>query len=182
MENDSQPLLIFDLDETLIHASKSALNHVADFQLDTYFVYKRPYLKQVLIGLAQEFRLAIWSSAGDEYVTEVVRQIKPDTVTFEFTWGHSRCTQKYDPDTSSYFNLKNLKKVKRKGYSLKKTLIIDNTPAKVSANYGNAIYIQDFLGQSEDQELLMLKAYLLKIKDQENYTRLEKRFWRNLIE
>lgn len=181
MSELNKPLLIFDLDETLVHANKEMLSTKADFEFEQYYVYKRPHLQETLTHLSDFFHLAIWSSAGDEYVEHIVNQIKPESISFEFAWGYSRCTQKFDPDTASYLNLKNLKKVKRKGYSLRRTLIVDNTPSKVSANYGNAIYIQDFTGTTSDDELLKLQDYLLLIKDKEDFSRIEKRFWRSHI-
>lgn len=178
MSDPGKPLLIFDLDETLIFASGEVLERDADFTFDEYHIYKRPYLNEFLISLSRNFLLAIWSSAGDDYVAYVADQIKPVDLTFEFVWGYSRCTPKSDPETSLQYNLKNLKKVKRKGFSLRRTLIVDNTPAKVSANYGNAIYVQDFEGNREDTELKKLKDYLLLIKDRDDLSRIEKRFWK----
>lgn len=180
MSDSGKPLLIFDLDETLIFASREVLERDADFTFDEYHIYKRPYLNEFLINLYEHFSLAVWSSAGDEYVEHIVSQIKPESIDFEFVWGYSKCTPKTDPETSLQYNLKNLKKVKRKGFSLRKTLIVDNTPAKVSANYGNAIYVQDFEGDREDTELKKLKDYLLLIKDRD-VTRMEKRFWKSLL-
>jgi hypothetical protein len=65
-------------------------------------------------------------------------------------WGRSRCTPFTTPqlDEYGYYNLdatsyyeyaKRLKKVRRRGFSLQQTLIVDDTPAKVQQNYGNAI-------------------------------------------
>ncbi len=181
MSDVAKPLLIFDLDETLIHASEAELTRQADYTFDLYFIYERPYLREMLIDLSRHFILSVWSSAGDDYVAFLADKIKPSEVDFAFAWGNSRCTLRFDPESASYFNLKNLKKVKRKGFSLRRTLIVDNTPAKVSANYGNAIYIPDFTGDPEDQELLRLRDYLLLIKDKEDFTRIEKRSWKNKV-
>lgn len=181
MSDPPKPLLIFDLDETLIYASEKELSLKSHFTFDQYHIYKRPHLHEVLCDLAECFQLAIWSTAGDTYVEYVATQIKPIDFSFEFVWGYSKCTPKSDPETSRHYNLKNLKKVKRKGFSLRQTLIVDNTPYKVSANYGNAIYIQDFIGGEEDTELLKLREYLLLIKDREDFMRVEKRFWKSLI-
>lgn len=173
----TKPLLIFDLDETLIHATEKVIRNPADLEYDKYQVYIRPYCKSVLNALAGHFNLAIWSSAGDEYVAYLAEQIRPDSVNFTFVWGYSRCTVKYDLNICRHYALKNLKKVKRKGYSLSKMLIVDNTPAKVQANYGNAIYIKDFEGDEADTELLRLKDYLLSIRSTPDYRRIEKRNW-----
>ncbi len=142
-------LLILDLDETLIHASPVAVGPKADFQVFHYFVYKRPGLADFLTTCAQHFRLTIWSSASDDYVQAVVARILPAGVAPEFVWGRSRCTPLATPqiDDYGYYNLdgissyeyaKRLKKVRRRGFSLTQTLIVDDTPAKVQQNYTTA--------------------------------------------
>jgi RNA polymerase II subunit A small phosphatase-like protein len=181
-------LLILDLDETLIHASATKVREEADFQVFHYFVYKRPGLADFLTTCAQHFKLAIWSSASDDYVQAVVRQIVPPGITLEFVWGRSRCTPFTTPQideygyynldgTSSYEYAKRLKKVRRRGFSLSQTLIVDDTPAKVQQNYGNAIYIKPYLGSTEDEELSHLTPYLLTLLGQENVRTIEKRNW-----
>jgi RNA polymerase II subunit A small phosphatase-like protein len=182
-------LLVLDLDETLIHASPVAVRPKADFQVFHYFVYGRPGLADFLTTCAQHFRLAIWSSASDDYVQAIVEQILPAGVVPEFVWGRSRCTPFTTPqiDEYGYYNLdgtshyeyaKRLKKVRRRGFSLTQTLIVDDTPAKVQQNYGNAIYIKPYLGSAEDEELSYLLPYLLTLKDVENVRTIEKRYWR----
>jgi RNA polymerase II subunit A small phosphatase-like protein len=182
-------LLILDLDETLVHASATKVREGADFQVFHYFVYKRPGLAEFLITCAQHFRLAIWSSASDDYVRAIVDHILPPGISLEFVWGRSRCTPFATPqiddygyysldDPSSYQYAKRLKKVRRRGFSLQQTLIVDDTPAKVQHNYGNAIYIKPYLGSTEDEELSHLSAYLLTLKDKENIRTIEKRHWR----
>lgn len=182
-------LLILDLDETLIHASATEVRADADFQVFHYFVYKRPGLAEFLTTCTRHFKLAIWSSASDDYVQAVVRQILPAEVALEFVWGRSRCTPFTTPQideygyynldgTSSYEYAKRLKKVRRRGFSLSQMLIVDDTPAKVQQNYGNAIYIKPYLGSIDDEELSYLGRYLLTLKDELNVRTIEKRHWR----
>ncbi|RZK31813.1 MAG: phosphoprotein phosphatase [Hymenobacter sp.] len=185
----AEKLLILDLDETLIHASATEVRPGADFQVFHYFVYQRPGLADFLLACAQHFKLAIWSSASDDYVQAVVRQLLPPGITLEFVWGRSRCTPFTTPQLNEYgyYNLdaassyeyaKRLKKVRRRGFSLQQTLIVDDTPAKVQHNYGNAIYIKPYLGEVADEELQHLAAYLLLLKQEENFRTVEKRHWR----
>nr|WP_052430468.1 NIF family HAD-type phosphatase [Sporocytophaga myxococcoides] len=42
MQTDKRILLILDLDETVIHASKTQLDRQADFIVYNYHIYKRP--------------------------------------------------------------------------------------------------------------------------------------------
>ncbi|NML64831.1 HAD family hydrolase [Hymenobacter sp. RP-2-7] len=183
-------LLILDLDETLIHATTRPLERPADFQVFQYHVYKRPGLDSFLRELAAHFQLAIWSSASDDYVREIAGHILPPSIPLAFVWGRSRCTpfllpradeqEYYDLYTSSsYEYAKRLKKVRRRGYDLRRVLIVDDTPAKVLHNYGNAIYPTPYAGQPNDQELSQLTAYLRSLSTAENVRTIEKRHWRS---
>ncbi|MGE6220593.1 NIF family HAD-type phosphatase [Nubsella zeaxanthinifaciens] len=178
MEKKSNKLLILDLDETLIHATETASEFLIDFKLDKYFVHKRPLLEHFLVNISKHFAIGIWSSAGDDYVTEMANKIKPTDVEFEIIWGRSRCSQKRDETFDNYYFEKRLDKLKKKGFRLEQIIIVDDTPEKSRNNYGNAIYIKEFLGDPTDQELKYLYDYLLTLKDVENVRAIEKRSWR----
>ncbi len=180
-------LLILDLDETLVHATKQALDRPADFRLFDYHVYRRPFLLEFLQMVAPHFQLAVWSSASDDYVEAVVDQIFPPEIPLAFVWGRSRCTYRHrghwdDPRSwnsawSHYHYVKPLRKLKRKGYRLERILIVDDTPHKAKDNYGNVIYPREYLGAEEDRELLDLAQYLLQLKAEKNVRTIEKRGW-----
>jgi FMN phosphatase YigB (HAD superfamily) len=48
MESKSSNLIVFDLDETLIHSANAELSYPAHFTFDNYFVYERPFLRTFL--------------------------------------------------------------------------------------------------------------------------------------
>ena len=75
MEPDDPILLILDLDETLIYATEEPLQRDSDFLIGPYAVYQRPYLSEFLTSCSACFRLAVWSTATDDYVRPVVEQI-----------------------------------------------------------------------------------------------------------
>jgi RNA polymerase II subunit A small phosphatase-like protein len=178
MDEKSDKLLILDLDETLIHATEKVLEVSANFQFDKYFVHKRPYLDKFLLDIAKHFAIGIWSSADDIYVTEIVKNIKPDNIDFEIIWGRSRCSLKRDYNLDDYYFEKRLDKLKKKGFRLEQIIIVDDTPEKSRNNYGNAIYIKEFTGDKTDEELKYLYDYLLTLKNVDNVRRIEKRGWR----
>ncbi len=191
-KNGKKILLILDVDETLIHATDRELNQKADFKVFNYHVYERPFLKEFLEAVKNDFILAIWSSASDDYVEEIVKRIIPEPIELEFIWGRSRCTYRrnlqidehgyYDDDVRNHYHyIKPLKKVKRKGYHLNRVLIVDDSPHKAKDNFGNAIYPKEFTGDMGDQELKLLTKYLKLLKDKENVRRIEKRRWKNQI-
>lgn len=178
MNERSDKLLILDLDETLIYATEKELGVSPDFQFDKYFVYKRPYLDNFLLDISNHFAIGIWSSADDTYVTEIVKNIKPHNVEFEIIWGRSRCSLKRDLNSGNYYFEKRLAKLKKRGFKLQQIIIVDDTPSKSKYNYGNAIYIKEFLGDTTDVELKYLHDYLLTLKTVVNVRKIEKRGWR----
>ena len=177
----SRILLILDIDETLIRASRHELDTKPDFILYEYYIYKRPYLDLFLRECSTYYDLAIWSSAGKHYVKGIVDKIMPDSIKLKHVWDISRCVYHRSRDVPEIALLKDLRKLKKKGHSLQKMLIIENSPGKVKRNYGNAIYVKDFIGDPEDNELLLLKEYLKTMHDKDNVRKIEKRNWRTDI-
>ena len=190
-KNDNKTLLILDLDETLVFATSKQLERAADFEVFSYYIYKRPYLNEFLHSVNNDYQLAVWSSASDDYVQEVAQQIFPKDIDLKFVWGRSRSTYQrkiqMNPytdwyDNSHHYYIKNLKKLKRQGYQLQRILIVDDTPHKAQNDYGNAIYPTEYEGDVKDNELQKLAYYLKPLKDKTNVRRIEKRNWRSLVD
>jgi len=177
MTTQKSILLVLDLDETLIHATRENLATTADFEVGPFFVHKRPGLNQFLLRASAYFDLAIWSAASDDYVNEIADKIKPEGLDWTFVWGRNRCTTKRNLLLDEYVHEKRLKKVKKLGYSLERILIVDDSPEKTRENYGNAIYIKAFEGDQKDAQLAILLQYLIRIRETNNVRTLEKRGW-----
>lgn len=180
---DSHILLVLDLDETLIHASYSELDRQPDFTFNNYYVYKRPYLNEFLAECSKYYDLAVWSSAGDIYVQEVVRNIITKSIRLEFSWGESKlvCSYSSEPWKMDVQYLKDLRKVVQKGFALDRILIVDDDPEKLQRNYGNAIYINKFNGEADDMELLALAEYLKTLYNIKDVRKIEKQRWRQQV-
>jgi RNA polymerase II subunit A small phosphatase-like protein len=178
MDNKSNKLIIFDLDETLIHSVTAELSYPANFTFDKYFVYERPLLRSFLYDIACHFHIGIWSAAGEIYVQEIVSKIMPETVEPVIVWTRNKCSFRHDFLNDTYIYEKRLDKLKTKGYRLEQILIVDDLPENSRANYGNAIYIKEFTGDPDDRELRFLYNYLLTFKTVDNVRNIEKRGWR----
>ena len=175
----SKNLIIFDLDETLIHATEKELNYPAHFRFEDYYVFERPGLRAFLTEIAKHFRIGIWSSAGDVYVQGIAKEIFTEAIEPVFVWGRTKCTMKRDFESGDYYYEKKLDKLKKKGLKLEKILIVDDSQEKSRSNYGNVIYIKEFTGDPNDAELHFLYDYLLSFKMVDNVRIIEKRGWRN---
>lgn len=180
MENSSsKPLLILDLDETLIFGSEQRLNREPDFRIGPFYLYKRPHLDQFLKSVARLYEVAIWSSASEDYVDGISHHLMPMVGPLRFVWSRARCVQRLNPETFQYDYIKDLRKVQRLGFDLNRTLIVDDTPGKVCRNYGNAIYILPFEGSDDDNELIQLEHFVRSLHSVPNFRTLEKRGWRS---
>lgn len=183
----SLPLLIIDLDETLIYSTPENEGSDYDFRITGYHVKRRPGLETFLWHVAVHFKIAVWSSATEDYVTEIVDAVFPQDIPLAFVWGRKKTTPRYSPGPEtgedigyqSPVFMKRLKKIKKLGYSLDRTLIVDDKPAGLRENFGNTIIIPEFNGDQQDSELIHLGKYLMKIKDTPNFRKLEKRNWRS---
>lgn len=179
MNATNKPLLILDLDETLIQGSEVRLASEHDFQAGPYFIYERPYVGSFLSQVAQYFELAVWSSASCDYVEIIAKRLARFGIEWQFVWSRKKCTYRYDYEQMEPSPIKDLRKVKKLGYNLERVLIVDDTPAKVIRNYGNAIYIRAFDGSQGDDELRALEKYLVSIHGESNFRCIEKRGWRH---
>jgi RNA polymerase II subunit A small phosphatase-like protein len=175
-------LLILDLDETLVFATERRLALIADFQVGSYFVYQRPVLKSFIEFVFVHFKVAVWTSSGSSYAKEIVRAIFEDPEKLQFVWTRQRCTWRLDPDSREGHWIKDLRKVRRLGFSLENIVVIDDSPEKLRRQYGNTIYVTPFIGDPLDQELRKLQGYLLWLKNVPNVRLIEKRNWRTAPE
>lgn len=171
-------LLILDLDETLIFSSEQRLSAPEDFRAWDFFVYKRPGLEAFLEFVSEHFKLAVWTSSSADYADAVLRQIFADVERLQFVWTRERCTWRIHPELRTGYWIKDLKKVRRRGYCLNEVLMIDDTLSKLERNYGNHIEVSPFEGDPSDCELKRLQAYLARLKDVANVRSVEKRNWR----
>lgn len=155
-------LLIFDLDETLVHARTESLPHPADFVWHGYHVYKRPFLKELLSQVCQVYDIAVWSSSSREYVDFVVENVFGTQVEVKFSWAIDRCVQRVHPQSNSYVYIKDLRKVQSQGYEVEQIIIVDDSPEKIARQPRNHIGIAPFMGNQDDVGLLALTDDLLR--------------------
>jgi RNA polymerase II subunit A small phosphatase-like protein len=174
-------LLVLDLDETLIYSVENPLERTPDFSVFNYFVYKRPGVDYFLSTCTSWFDTAVWTSAGSDYAHQIIQHIFPEPKKLQFIFTEERCNVRFDYESSSYSYVKRLKKLKKRGYPLDKVLIVDDTPETFIDNYSNAILVQKYKGEQEDEELFLLLKYLEMIGSVENVRKIEKREWRHFV-
>lgn len=173
-------LLILDLDETLVYSSENPLERSPDFCIEQYFVYTRPGLEDFLNECNQLYKIAIWTFGSKNYAKEIVNNIFPSEIEPCFIFSRERCSYRFNYEFGVYEVVKPLKKVKRRGFSIERIIIIDDSPETFKDNYGNAILVNKYYGDQGDEELFLLGEFLNKI-DKDKVTdirKVDKRNWR----
>lgn len=174
-------LLILDLDETLIHCTNKPQGRTPDFQVCHYGVYKRPGVEDFLATCSAWFDTGVWTSASADYASKIIQYLFPEPAQLQFVFTRQDCGLRFDYSIGMYRIVKPLRKIKKRGYSLKKTLVIDDSPGTFIENNGNAILVRKYLGDKEDEELFLLLKYLETIASAKNVRKIEKRNWRSQV-
>lgn len=176
---EQKPLLILDVDETLLHSVLEPLSRPCDFRVGDFFVYLRPNVHSFISAMSEVYRLACWSSATRDYLDAICGELASAFASpLLFVWDRTKCIRRFNSLEQEPYFLKDLSKVKRKGFDLCRVLILEDEPNKVQRNFGNAVYVKPFMGDESDDELPRLAQYLISIKDTPDFRRIEKRFWR----
>lgn len=180
-----KPLLILDLDETLIYSvdKKNYLNDGYDLKIDNeYFTKKRPYVDDFVKSMSVHYELAVWTAATEDYAQIIVNELfSKNNIQLEFFFSRERCIPKekqrsmYEYFPERYY-IKDLNKIKKK-YNLERVLMVDDLPIGLQRQYGNLIRVNPFTGNPHDEELKYLEKYLIEIKNEVNFRQIEKRNW-----
>lgn len=179
MQASDKPLLIMDLDETLIRGVREPLPRAADMIVGQYSIYFRPFAREFLSGSLECFTLGFWSSASINYVGPICKELMDGLPDPLFVWDRSRCTQRYDFHKGTEIYLKDLSRISKNGVNLSRVIIVDDEPRKLTLNHGNAIYVRSFTGDQNDEELRLLASYLNSIADVPDFRRVDKHYWRD---
>ena len=163
--NLTMPILILDLDETLLHSFlkipepqhahlyQYSLNVYIDNVPVTFYVSERPYLKNFMKKVCDWYQVVIFTASVRQYADPVIDRL----------YYSDRITARYFRESCSQYEgmfIKDLKTVC--GHSgLSRCVILDNSPISYMWNKENAIPCEAWMGENEnDTELLNLLPFL----------------------
>lgn len=184
-DRDDRPLLIFDLDGTVIHPKELdeddkrevKTGFIITTDQERYHIRIRPGVPALITWAQQYYRLAVWSASPQDYVDPIVEKIFHD-VKLEFVFAGARTQRMYSSWEYEIIVIKPLNKVwqrKTKSYSRARTLIVDDTPSTFSKNYGNGIPIRTWRGDKNDKEITRVMVLLDRLKDVDDVRHINKR-------
>jgi RNA polymerase II subunit A small phosphatase-like protein len=147
-------LIVFDLDETLVHATEVPLPYAPTFQVGRYFVYVRPFASELIKFCALRFEIGVWSSSSELYVERVTEELFGTTFPVAFSWAVSQCVQKVDPKSNGYVYVKDLRKAMKYGFAPDEIIMIDDSPEKLQRQPARHLCLSPFTGDPLDRDLV----------------------------
>ena len=162
METLQKPLLVLDIDETLLHSTWEQLNQQADFCYKGRKVYLRPHLHDFMDFCFQHFTVGIYSSAKAEYAKYLLKKVVCDLNKFHFirTRAHCRKIYKNEGWGDMEIYLKDLALLP--DYQPDTSFMVDDQPSTVHP-LDAVVIVDEYRGNKLDDELLLLKEDLLKL-------------------
>jgi len=142
---------VLDLDETLVHSSFKPVQN-ADYiipveiegQYFQVYVLKRPGVDQFLKRLGQFYEIVVFTASLAQYADPVLDLLDEYKVVSHRLFRESCSLHK-----GNY-----VKDLARLGRELKKTIIIDNSPASYMFHPENALPVESWFDDPNDNELL----------------------------
>ena len=157
----SQPYLIFDLDETLIHTeefvdgkpyySKIVLQSDTDFE-QILGMYLRPYAIELLEFAKGKFKLLLLTAAQSDYAIKVLRAAKLDGY-FDYVLDREYCIKVKD------FYIKDVT-VFNTSFNKLNCILIDNNIYSFAPCLNQGTLVSSFFNDMKDEELKDLMNYI----------------------
>ena len=196
-EKETKPLLILDLDGTLVHfisrREKIEAHHEVAIEIPKEGVLcKRPYAVAFITEVAKWYDIGIWTAATKDYADIAVSTLfpTPEKVRPVFVYSRNQCKSShfsYGEDglwgsrNGVSMTIKPLGKLWKKypKYKKYKTIIVDDTKETFIENPANAIHVKPWIGQVDDSELMTLYSYLKRLALDPFASMLDHHDWKN---
>jgi len=163
-EIQSKKIVIFDLDETLVHCDSKSFKKsdvVLTVNLPTggtaqVGVNVRPHLYECLKEAKKNFMIIAYTASHQAYADTILNYLDPKNEYFSYRLYRNNCIRVKAEDEQLY--VKDLRIFKN--LNLSNLVIIDNSVLSFSFHLDNGIPILPYYDNKEDTELLTLINYL----------------------
>lgn len=172
---NNKKLLLLDMDETLLHAAtlddiftNQVYGQNAQPTFITSFndngvqiqigVFVRPFLAELLQGLAPIFDICIYTASEQVYANSILDTLDPHGAFLQQRLYRDKCTRASVDNGQKQIFLKDLRCIE--GYPIEDIVIVDNSLLSFALQPENGVPISSFFNDPEDQELKCLLLYL----------------------
>jgi len=171
-----RPLLVLDLDETLMYATMFQLEQPPDFRIGLANVVKRPGVEPFLAACLDLFHVGIWTSATAEYAEDALSHLLSEaSEKLVFIRTRQHCAQVFDPQTQERYWHKDLGQLLNDGYDPRAIIVVDDTPESWTPYEDNVVPVTKYRGDPRDAELGLLLRYLIRLSRAADVRAVDKR-------
>lgn len=158
-QDDNRPILVLDLDETLVRVTRLKTKHPSTkivVKRHCFFVQKRPSLNEFFNTVSKDFDIFFFTASEKDYAIKVVHEIVPD-------FPIEKCYFKDSLVPESGALVKDLRVI---GAPLNKIVFIDDMQSSGLHQPENTIVIRSWFGEEDDDILYnSLLPLLLYVKE-----------------
>ena len=156
--------MIFDLDETLVHCNENGpdgSDMIIPIKFPTGDIIQaginiRPHAVTLLEGLFEHYEIMIFTASHSCYANEVLDRLDPKGI-IQHRLYRENCVY-----TEEGLYVKDLRTINRE---MKDMILVDNAMYSFGFQLENGIPILPFYHNKDDNELLHLKSFLLKLHE-----------------
>jgi CTD small phosphatase-like protein 2 len=167
---DPLPVLVLDLDETLVHCTTinvgtndpSFGDVVSDDSTTRRIIRRRPFVTEFLEFAAAHFEVVVFTTAEFGYASKVVAMLDPKQRYVDHLLTRTHCAQIDGPPLTAPRFIKDLTYLDR---PLDRVIIVDNNPTCFVLQPANGIGIVSWTGDPNDRELCRVMEYLQAVVD-----------------
>lgn len=167
-----KPILVLDLDETLIHSSLIP-RRPCDFWIEVlqnkeinsreiFWVYKRPGLDRFLEEISKVYTVHVFTAGIKEYACKILDRLDPSGTLISARFYREECTEIRSQGTFA----KDLTKISK---DLSRVILVDNTPACFSLQPANGIPIKSWYSDLCDKQLYRLRDFLIGVASEPDF-------------
>ena len=161
-KDEGRICLVLDLDETLVHSSFEPVpnaDYVIPVEIDNvlYNVYvcKRPGCDDFMKRVGEKFEVVVFTASLAKYANPLLDQLDI----------HKVVRHRLFREACVYHHGSYVKDMTLMGRDIRKTILVDNSPASYQFQPENALPCSSFIDQMDDKELWEIADFLDTIAD-----------------
>ena len=170
----NRPLLVLDLDETLVHASVANAIR-CDFQFTVsseygpvpVYVRLRPHVKEFLQRVSQMFEVCVFTASVSDYADKVMDRLDPSGQLIHHRLYREHCT---------FMEGSYVKDLSRLGRRMERLCLVDNSPVTYALQPENAYPITSWFDDPYDRELMKMMVPLEHFARYMDFYETQRRF------
>lgn len=151
----AKQLIIFDLDETLLHSCNEWIGKLPSFTIEGAMVHLRPGALDLIKACSEKYAIAVWTASYGNYTKDIITNVFGEYPKLEFVYTREMCIEFVESDGYTAFK-KDISLLMQIGWNISDILVIDDKPEFILPEGVGRLKVRPFFGSSNDNDLIKL--------------------------